>query len=690
MVTLSGSSSARKMTPSRSSSSGRWIGIKLMGSLRSRMTLFILLGVVPIVLGALQLQAFDAGRLINQESEQILDLQAQRLADRVTQWDRMNTLLVQNLSREPGLSQLTPQQLRPLLQSTHHTYQEQVWSIGAANQEGRLIALSEQERIKPIDFSDRKWFQGAMQGQPITRETLITRRTGEPAVIFSAPIYAETGDRFHPQGVIRMGMVLTELSNVIGVTHIGKTGFAFLVDEQGQLLAHPNRQLLQNKLQDFSSYPPVQQLLKGKEGLLKFEDSDRIHWLSISVKLANGWGVVLMQQTSEVSAPQNYYHRSAITLSILTLIVVGSITWHFSRWVTQPLTDLTEAVWNLSKGQWTQRVYLSQEDELGTLAKAFNRMAAQLQLTFKALEGAKKDLEFKVVERTQQLNTTLEELKHTQAQMVQSEKMSSLGQMVAGVAHEINNPVSFIHGNLTHAQTYTKDLLSLVQLYQEHYPQPPEAIQQEIEVIELDFLSEDFPKTLQSMQVGTVRIREIVKSLRNFSRLDESEVKAVDVHEGIDSTLMILQNRLKCCQSCAAIEVTKNYQELPLINCYPGQLNQVFMNLLSNAIDVLDERQHQLDRKTLKDHPSRIAIKTEALGDAWVAIRIHDNGSGIPQSVQPRLFDPFFTTKPIGKGTGLGLSISYQIITQRHGGRLWFQSSPEQGTEFVVEIPAIN
>ncbi|WP_339366857.1 PAS domain-containing sensor histidine kinase [Calothrix sp. 336/3] len=284
--------------------------------------------------------------------------------------------------------------------------------------------------------------------------------------------------------------------------------------------------------------------------------------------------------------------------------------------------------------------------------------------------------------QTQELENTLRELQLTQSQLIQSEKMSSLGQMVAGVAHEINNPVNFIHGNLTPACDYVNDLLNLVVLYQEYYPQPVSEIQEEIEAIDLDFLQDDLPKLLNSMSVGTTRIREIVRSLRNFSRLDESEYKQVDIHEGIDSTLMILHNRLKAKSELPEIQVVKNYTSLPLVECYPGQLNQVFMNLLTNAIDALDEAV----QKQLVTSP-QIYIYTELVYPDWIGIRIADNGLGIPPGIISKLFDPFFTTKEVGKGTGLGLSISYQIVVEHHGGKLTCNSIPGEGTEFFIAIP---
>ncbi|MBD2772769.1 PAS domain S-box protein [Iningainema tapete] len=300
--------------------------------------------------------------------------------------------------------------------------------------------------------------------------------------------------------------------------------------------------------------------------------------------------------------------------------------------------------------------------------------------------------------QAQQLERTLQELQKTQTQLVQSEKMSSLGQLVAGVAHEINNPVNFIYGNLTYTDEYIQDILSLLKLYQQAYPEPKSEIQEFMEAIDLDFLLSDLPKMISSMRVGAERIREIVQSLRTFSRLDEAEMKEVDIHEGIDSTLMILQHRLKPKQENLGIEVIKEYGNLPQIVCYPGQLNQVFMNLLANAIDALQEslvNNHlsfvENKGQGTKDKEQRInpqiLIATEIIDNDRIAIRIADNGIGIKPEVQRRLFDPFFTTKPIGVGTGLGLSISYQIVVDRHGGQLHYKSEPGQGTEFVIEIP---
>lgn len=289
--------------------------------------------------------------------------------------------------------------------------------------------------------------------------------------------------------------------------------------------------------------------------------------------------------------------------------------------------------------------------------------------------------------QAQQLQSTLTELQQMQIQLIQTEKMSSLGQLVAGVAHEINNPVNFIYGNLGYIQNYTQDLIRLFKLYQAYYPDPVPAIQDEIAAIDLDFLIEDFKKILHSIQVGADRIREIVLSLRSFSRLDESDMKVVDLHEGIDSTLLILHHRLKLRSGETGVNLIKDYGSLPKVECYPSQLNQVFMNILANALDALEEHQQNCAAAQIDFQP-QITIRTEYLpASPLVRISIRDNGTGMPQAVQKQLFDPFFTTKPVGKGTGLGLSISHQIVVQKHHGQIRCYSSPATGTEFQIEIP---
>jgi two-component system, NtrC family, sensor kinase len=383
--------------------------------------------------------------------------------------------------------------------------------------------------------------------------------------------------------------------------------------------------------------------------------------------------------------------------------------------------------WVLSRGQvirneWGEVVRMS-----GTHSDISDRKLA---------EEALRHSEAREREKAQALELTLEQLKHTQSQLIQAEKMSGLGQMVAGIAHEINNPVSFIYCNIKPATEYAQNLLYLVQLYRQHYQNPAPEIAEQLELIDPDFIAQDFPKLLASMQEGAERISQIVLSLRNFSRLDQAQRKRVDIHEGIDHTLLILQHRLKQQPHRPQIQVIKEYSQLPTVECYPGQLNQVFMNLLSNAIDALEMKNGQwgTDDFPISVHPNgysasdrverslvgirdmengeweqgeriylhassplscpipipTIRIHTEAIEQNWVAIHIADNGSGIKADIQSKIFDPFFTTKPVGSGTGLGLSISYQIVVDRHGGHIRCHSIPGQGTEFAIELPILQ
>jgi two-component system, NtrC family, sensor kinase len=310
----------------------------------------------------------------------------------------------------------------------------------------------------------------------------------------------------------------------------------------------------------------------------------------------------------------------------------------------------------------------------------------QRQTAETLLKKLNNELERRVHNRTVKLSEALQKLEQTQVQLVHSEKMSSLGRLVAGIAHEINNPMNFIYANLSYAKEYNQNLLTLLELCQKNLTSLPSEIQHYFKTIDFEYLQEDLPNILTSMEVGAERISQIVLSLRNFSRLDQADKKSVDIHEGIESTLLILEERLKGRADQQEIRVIREYGELLWIECYPSHLNQVFMNLLVNAIDALSEQNSQSFLRN-KIEPATIWIRTEISHQDWVTISISDNGAGIPADVQSKIFDPFFTTKPVGKGTGLGLSISYQIIVEKHQGQLICCSETGKRTEFIIKLP---
>ncbi|HLP92310.1 MAG TPA: ATP-binding protein [Nostocaceae cyanobacterium] len=534
---------------------------------------------------------------------------------------------------------------------------------------------------------------------------------------------AATGVRLHPQrlalvledsiwleyeknkfldDINRLNQKLSELENLVNTypheLAVSKQIFHDLIQDYRQ-----TTKLYQLTVQEFWQKIEQNKSLKQKTNieqllinLQKNQDRNlniKFERLSDELIIITGYADIERQ-----NAKKSFNHAQQLQLKIILSSIILSATiaallaLYTVRLIAHPLETVTRIAKKVTQeSDFQLRVNINSKDEVGILANSLNQLVEwvkdytdELELARQTLEQkveerthelelARQTLEQKVEERTYELKQALKKWKETQSQLIQNEKMTSLGQMVAGIAHEINNPINFIHGNIDCASEHINDILDLISLYQQEYPELSSVIAEKTADVELEFITQDLVSIFDSMKMGTQRIRDIVLSLRKFSRLDESEMKEVDIHEGINSTLLILNHRLT-----KDIHIIKNYNNLPLVECYPAQLNQVFMNIISNAIDAL------IDYNCITN--KQIIITTSMVNEHDIQVSIRDNGPGIPLEIQNKLFDPFFTTKPIGKGTGLGLSISYQII-EKHQGSIDIVSTLQRGTEFIISLP---
>ncbi|MEL6553937.1 MAG: ATP-binding protein [Cyanobacteria bacterium J06621_11] len=474
--------------------------------------------------------------------------------------------------------------------------------------------------------------------------------------------------------------------------------YNIIFDRNGRLIAHPQYveeiQQAQGKLNvddlnDEHLRKIFQLSLAEPQNVVK--NSDNHEFLALTKLAGPNWLFVTVYPESLLSESA-FDTIQFVLLAGLSALLVEVILLFFvlRNQVANPLSYLMTASQKLADGDFDVSLKIERQDELGQLASSFTKMTHQLQSAFQDLQQKvveKEQAEVLILEKNNALEHAFEALQTAQLQTVQNEKMATLGNLVAGVAHEINNPIGFLNGSINNAETYIQDLFEYLKIYQEQHP-PNETVQDNAEDVDLDFVLEDFPILLNSMRRATDRIKVISTSLRTFSRADIEQKVSANLHEGLESTLLILKYRLKANEHRPGIEIIQDYGDLPDIKCFPGQLNQVFMNILANAVDMFDEMAQQTTFEDLKNNSQTINIQTAVLdGQSVVEVRISDNGKGMSEAVKSRIFENLFTTKAVGKGTGLGMAIAHQIITETHGGIITVETALDQGSTFILSLP---
>ena len=582
---------------------------------------------LSIGIGATAITSYNILKeMLLQSLKQQALLKAEQGRADIDQWLSLRKTEIKTLANSPVARSIDWDVIKPYLQSEVKRLQTFLL-MALVKTDGALINT---EGGRP-NVKDRKFFQRSMAGETSATDPIIGRTTQKLQIQISSPIPAATGTS--PAGVLMGGIPVDKVVEIISNLHQGQGSYAFALNSQGVPIAHPDKNLIgspEKPADSFlkSSNPKLaaitQQMVSGQTNIELLQLDGKWNYIAYTPLKEANWSVALVVPRENIESPLQALNLLAVVLG--GLLIVALI------------------------GAWRQ-------------------VQMYEQICDRALSSS---------QQAEQLGATLKELQRTQARLLQTEKMSSLGQLVAGVAHEINNPVNFIHGNLIHVREYSEGILNLLELYQQTYADPAPEISYQIEELDIEFLVKDLPYLINSMREGTTRIRQIVLSLRNFARLDEADIKIVDIHEGLDNTLMILNSRLQATPNKPKIDIIKEYGILSLVGCYAGQINQVFSNILTNAIDALHESNQSAPA---------ITIRTFTKDNKWIVICISDNGIGIAKENIQRIFDPFFTTKPVGKGTGLGLAIAYQIVVEQHTGMIEVNSILGQGTEFSIVLP---